>query len=486
MSLPFASRAGVRAACNIPIRLAGALVALTLLGALIPAAAQAHGLIGRVYLPIPAYLFGWAAAAVLVCSFVALALLWPRPWLERRPARRLCRIPRWLEGLCGVAGVVAFATVIYSGLAGSQSATTNLAPTAVFVLFWVGVPLVSALFGDVFRLVSPWLALARAARWLQRRLGAPGVGGALPYPAGLGRWPAVVGVLAFGWLELVFLGRDRPATLALLALAYAAIQLVGMALFGIERWSERGDAFAVLFGLFARVSPLEWRPGSIWLRAPLSGLTGWSSEHGSVALLCAMLGTTTFDGASNSDLWRGAGPKLARLLRDAGLGGGAPQELAGTVGLLATVGIVSALYWAAIKGVSTVDANHTLGELGLRFAHTLVPIAFGYLLAHYFSLLIFQGQATGYLISDPLGVGANLFGTANARIDYELISRAGIWYVEVGALIAGHLAGLTLAHDRALVIYPDATLAVRSQRWMLIVMVGFTSLGLWLLSVVSP
>jgi hypothetical protein len=130
----------------------------------------------------------------------------------------------------------------------------------------------------------------------------------------------------------------------------------------------------------------------------------------------------------------------------------------------------------------SVDPSRERRELARRFAHSLVPIAFAYALAHYFSLLVYQGQATAYLASDPLGDGSNLLGTANATIDYGVISSTGVWYVQVAALVTGHVCGLVLAHDRALVVYGKAREATRSQYWMLTVMVGFTSLGLWLLS----
>ena len=125
------------------------------------------------------------------------------------------------------------------------------------------------------------------------------------------------------------------------------------------------------------------------------------------------------------------------------------------------------------------------GELARRFAHTLIPIALAYMVAHYFSLLIFQGQAVSYLVSDPLGQGSDIFGTASSTIDYGLISATGIWYVQVAALVIGHVAGLVLAHDRALATWPDQRRATRSQYWMLAVMIAFTSLGLWLLSAAS-
>jgi hypothetical protein len=258
-----------------------------------------------------------------------------------------------------------------------------------------------------------------------------------------------------------------------------------MAAFGIETWTERGDAFAVAFNLFARLSPLEYRAGAVWRRPPLAGLTDVRSLPGTTALLCTMIGATTFDGFINGPVWRGVSPSLQRALRDLGLSGTTALELALTVGLLAAVALCVGLYRVGIAGMSLVSPNRPARRLAGTFAHSLAPIAFGYLLAHYFSLLVTQGQATAYLISDPLGTGANLFGTAGVRIDYGLLSAALIWYVQVGALVTGHVSGLALAHDRALVVYGEPRAAAESQRWMLVVMVSFTCLGLWLLSAVN-
>lgn len=219
-----------------------------------PASAAAHGLVGRAYLPVPAWLFAWAAGIVLVLSFIALAALWSTPRFERAREQRLLAVPHFAGLLCGAIGVLAFLAVVISGIAGSQIPTSNLAPTAVFVIFWVAIPIASAVFGDVFRPLNPWRAVARALSALVPSTFRPAP---LPYPARLGRWPAVAGVLAFAWVELVFVGRDRPATLAVLAVGYALGQLVGMAFFGIERWSERGDAFGVAFNLFSRLSVLD-------------------------------------------------------------------------------------------------------------------------------------------------------------------------------------------------------------------------------------
>jgi hypothetical protein len=200
-----------------------------------------------------------------------------------------------------------------------------------------------------------------------------------------------------------------------------------------------------------------------------------------VALLCVAIGSTTFDGAGNGPLWTSLAPHLESFFG----GGSLSPQWASTLGLVTCVLIVGAFYRLAVGGMSDVGEGHTPEELAGRFAHTLIPIAFAYALAHYFSLLVFQGQAMAHLISDPLGHGSDIFGTAHTGINYNLISASGIWYVQVAALVTGHVAGLVLAHDRAIDMYRDVRDAVRSQYWMLVVMVGFTSLGLWLLSAVN-
>jgi hypothetical protein len=197
------------------------------------------------------------------------------------------------------------------------------------------------------------------------------------------------------------------------------------------------------------------------------------------------IGSTTFDGAENGPLWTSIRPHLISFFQHLGAGGLKADQWSGTVGLLFCVGLVGLFYRLGVGGMSEVGEGHTPAELAGKFAHTLIPIAFAYALAHYFSLLVFQGQAMAHLISDPLGHGSDLFGTSRTGINYNVISASGIWYAQVAALVIGHVAGLILAHDRAVDMYRDVRDAVRSQYWMLVVMVGFTSLGLWLLSAVN-
>ena len=445
---------------------------------LTPPVADAHGLVGRTDLPIPSWLFGWAAAVVLGVSFVALSMLWTRPKLQHPRERRLFRIPKVVDAVCGLIGIAWFGVVVYAGFAGAGTPTANLAPTAIYVIMWVGVPVASVLFGDVFRAFNPWRSLAAGASGLTRGRGWR----TRPYPERLGRWPATLGIVAFAWLELNYVHKTDPSKLATLAIAYAVVMLIGMAVYGVDAWSENADPFGVYFNLFSRLSVWERREdGTRYVRPPLSCAPRLPQVAGSTALLVVAIGSTTFDGFSNGPVWASLGPDLTDFFG----GGTTGIELAGTVGLIGCILAIGGFYRLGISGMETVGKGHDARELRRSFAHTLIPIAFAYLLAHYFSLLVYQGQAMKYLISDPLGNGSNLFGTAHEGIDYSVISTSGIWYVQVAALVCGHVAGLTLAHDRALAIYDNVKEATRSQYWMLVVMVGFTSLGLWLLSVIG-
>jgi hypothetical protein len=456
---------------------------LTALAALVlPATASAHGLVGKQDLPIPRWLFAWGAAVVLVVSFVGLAVLWATPRLQRVVERRRFGVPLALEVLAGAIGVAAFGFVVYAGFTGTQAATANILPTVVYVVFWVGIPFVSFVLGDVFRAFNPWLAVGKAAGWLTRRVGGDDAPAPLAYPERLGRWPAVLGVLIFAWVELVYANKDDPSQLAIMALAYAAAQLIGMSLYGVDAWSRRGDAFGVYFSMFARIAPLHWRDRALYTRPPLAGCPPLTPVAGTVALLCTMIGTTSFDGFSQGTTWQSIVPHLQTFFGDLGLNAEHALEAAGTVGIVAMCLFIGGLYRLGIEGMHTVGRRLPTSRLSGAFAHTLIPIALAYVIAHYFSLLAYQGQAMAALVSDPLGDGSDLLGTASSTINYTWVTATGIWYVQVGALVLGHVAGLTLAHDRALALFEKARDATRSQYWMLAVMVGFTSLGLWLLS----
>lgn len=342
----------------------------------------------------------------------------------------------------------------------------------------------------MFPAFNPWNALAAPVGWAWRRA----TGGPprhLAYPERLGRWPAVVGLFLFVWLELVY-GEGSgvavgvsPEAVAQAALFYSVYTMVMVALFGRETWLRHGETFSVYFGMFGSIGKLQVRGRELGVRRLLSGTTSWvAGIPGSVALVITSIGTTTYDGASEGVFKDGIEWLIDRF-SDVGFSATAAARTSGTIFMLLSIAIVALVYLAGARGMGTVPGAPDRRTLWTTFAHALIPIAFAYLLAHYFSLFFFQEQAQfTYLLSDPLGTGdTDLFGTAGYGIDYNAISNELVWYVQVGALILGHFAGLVLAHDRAITIWKDYRVAARSQYWMLAVMVAFTCFGLFLLSV---
>jgi len=455
----------------------------------------AHALSARQDLPVPAWLFAWGASIVLIVSFFALAAGWRRPRFEQarwRPlaaglSRAAVSLP--VQALCGLAGVFLLGVAVYAALRGTEAPDRNFALTFLFVTVWLGFPFFSAIFGDLFRPFNPWRAVGRAT-------GAAfaAVAGQRPrhlaYPERLGRYPAAAGLVAFVWLEVVYgtsggvaVGLD-PQSAGIAALIYSGYTLAMMALFGVEKWCERGETFSVYFGMFSQLGFLAVRDGRLGVRRPLAAAGSWATVPGSLAVVVASISTTSFDGASEG-AFKGGIEWVFDRFADVGFGLDTAARLSDTVFMALCLLGVAGVYLLGVRGMHTVHGAPAFAKLRDGFAHTLIPIALAYLVAHYFSLFVFQEQAQfTYLLSDPLGTGStDLFGTAGSGIDFTVLSANAIWYVQVGALVAGHVLGLTLAHDRALSYWPDFRDATRSQYWMLAVMVAFTCFGLYLLSV---
>jgi hypothetical protein len=457
----------------------------------------AHALEGKQDLPIPEWLFAWGASVVLIVSFVALSVAWRQPRFEidrwRAWVGRLSRIvlSRPAEVVAGLIGAFLLGVTVWSGLYGTEAPDRNFSVTFIFVTVWLGFVLFSVLLGDVFRAFNPWRAIARAAAGGFRAIAGQTPPPALPYPERLGRWPAAIGLLAFLWLELVFGASGfqsvglTPRTVAIAALIYSAYTFAGMALFGIEKWCSRGEVFSVYFGMFARLAPLEARDGRLGRRPWLSGATGWALVPGSVAVILVTIAGTTFDGAQEGLLSEPISDVFDALFDDGnGIEPVLALRLTNSLFMALTLGAVVAIYWAGVAGMGVGGSKQSrLRNLGRVFAHSFIPIGLAYLFAHYFSLFLFQEQAQfTYLLSDPLGEGSDLFGTAGEGIDYGLIGAEAVWYVQVAALVIGHVAALAMGHDKALAEYRDVRRATQSQYWMLALMVSFTVLGLMLLS----
>lgn len=483
-----------RVTCHSLPAAAAVLATAAVLGALVPETASAHALIGKQDLPLPEWLFIFGSLVILVVSFVGLLLGWKQPRLEGlrgRPLAGLSKVvlSRPVEIIAGTISIALLILVVWTGLAGTEAPDRNFSLTFVFVTFWIGLVVVSVLFGNVFRALSPWRAAGRAVSAAFSKLVGQSAPAPLAYPDRLGRWPAAIGLVAFLFLELVW-GQSgfaaagiTPRDVAIATLVYSVYTFAAMALFGVERWHERGETFSVYFGMFATLSPLSSEDGRMVLRKPLANATRWAgSIPGSLAVVLIAIGGTTFDG-SQEGLLKDPINSLFQTLVDAGFSPLASLRITTGLYLVLALLAVAAIFWAGIFGMRIVERKVSARDLSRAFAHAFIPIALAYVVAHYFSYAFYLEQAQfTFLLSDPFGDGANLFGTADQGIDYTAISANGIWYVQFGAIVAGHVIALALGHDRALKIWGNTRDAAWSQVWMLVMMMFFSMLGLYLLS----
>lgn len=420
----------------------------------------AHGLSGRADLPVPVGYFLVGAGVAIVASFVVLAFLWPEPRLQA---------PRYSAGVPGqrltaalkTVGVVALGFVLVGGLINGRDNANQANAIIVWVYFWLAVPFLGAVFGNLWRHLNPWRTLANAYN--------ANVAARPDLLARVGVYPAAVAFIAFTWLELVPRNQNVALTLAVAAVAYTMYLFAVTRAAGVETGLQMADAFTVYNDLIAGISTIDLAVTSdqIRRRGWFRALAAYPERPGLVLFVAAMIGTVTFDGLSESRWWIETFTSVEQ------------EEWFRSLGLITLVGLVMVAYLAA-SAVAARLAGANIGHVARRFAHTLVPIGLAYAVAHYFTLVAFTGQRLWHVASDPFGLGWNLFGTADWT-EVLWLSPNSIWYIQVAAIVGGHVAGVVLAHDRALADFRPEV-AVRTQYAMLVLMVGLTTLGLWILS----
>jgi hypothetical protein len=490
--------------------------------------ALAHGFEGRYELPVPLWLYLYGSAAAVLLSFVVVGIFVGRDHAPQRyPRFDLLKVGAFRgifasrPFLFGVRlfSIGLFLVVIASGLFGEQYAGNNFAPTFVWIIWWVGFSLLVAALGNPWPLVSPWKILFEWAEGLSRRLGiADGLELGEPYPRSWGVWPALALLFGFVWVELVFEGSNTPLNVALFVILYSALTWVGMVLFGKDVWTRNGEAFAVFFGVLARFAPTEVRvedpetcesceeeckgedsgcvncygcferarPESreLNLRPPAVGLSRpESAKPGLLAFVMFMLASVTYDGLSVTPLW-GEIKTLASPVM--GVFGGFADLVLGTVGLIVVPLLFFAVYASFVKLSQVLFGEEvSFRRLAAANAFSLVPIALAYLAAHYYTLLIFNGQIAIVQLSDPLGRGWDLFGTAGYQVNNAVLGPASVWYSQVALIVGGHVIAVYLAHVislRQIGQVKGSQRVLRSQLPMLALMVLYTVTSLWIIS----
>lgn len=468
------------------------------LSAALPGGSFAHSFGEPYQLPMPYWMYIFAAVAALVLSFIVLAFVigndhakrgprrWPAPQLQPMSWTRR------LKPLCAAVFFLCFLLAVITGFLGSIDPYRNFNMTFFWVIFGLGAPYLTLLIGNWYGQVNPWATLTQLINRVIKGFDT----GRFSYPAGLSYWPAVLLYVAFIGLELF--GHIRPFSLSVLLVAYTAINLVAVWLIGANAWFRYGELFSVMFRLWAKCAPVAWERHEdnrirMVFRLPFTGLIGQRIEHISLLVfLLFMLSSTAYDGLRETKVWfqifwQDPFNLLTPLLGEPPIRAYVwlrPWYVAfESVCLVLSPFLYLLLFWAFLwLGKRLTRSRHTLKELSLRFGFSLLPIAIVYHVTHYYTLLLNQGVKIRALISDPFGWGWDLFGTTyTARV--PLLPDMGfVWNSQTVLILLGHVASVYLAHVEALTVFRSPRQATLSQLPMLGLMVLFTGAGLWILA----
>ena len=435
--------------------------------------AQAHSFEERYELPVPLdYVVAGACATVFLSFLVAVLFVRQSKsvFLPSCPHANISFetptsslnppfINRFLNGsvyLLRCFSFLIFVLTIVSALWGSGDPLMNLAPTLIWIVWWIGLSFLVMLFGDFWPAIDPWRHMFDVLDVCARKLGASqGISLGKSWPARLGVWPAVFFLLLWCWLEVVYPIATSPLRLGYAALAWCVVNLTGMICFGQKTWQRHADVFALYFSMLGRMSPLQFnaRWPSVWVKpkgtALIDAKSVWTVSH--AGFVMAMLSTVLFDGLHGGTAW---------VVLEQGLKKISPHLMdvngyfAGTVGLAAVwlVFLMAYLFTCRITAslVPPLTSRASGLEIAARLAPTLIPIAGAYNIAHNFSNLLIQGQTFFQLMSDPLGLQWDLFGTARLYPDISIVDAKLTWCVAVAAIVIGHVVSVWLSHRATL------------------------------------
>jgi hypothetical protein len=441
-------------------------------------AAQAHGFEERYDLPVPlAYVIAGACACVLLTFIVAVVWMRRPDVAQARPttstALRTCgaKQPTFCHGLAKGISFFLFVLTLASALWGTRDPLMNLAPTLIWIGWWVGLSFAVIILGNIWPLLDPWRTLFELLNAAVRMAGRRnGIALNWPWPARIGRWPATLLLLVWCGLEVIYPIAMSPFKLGCLAVTWSVFNVTGMVCFGREVWQRHADVFAVYFSALGR--QIGNRP-TAESEAPVAGEVGF---------VLAMLSTVLFDGLHGSATW---------AYFEGALVAWAPQWLdtngyvAGGIGLITVWLIFVAAYRLtcqlcfALMPIPTSGFGNPLARL---FLPTLIPIAAAYLIAHNFSNLLIQGQTLISLLSDPLGRQWDILGTAKFYPDIGLVDAKLTWTVALVAIVGGHVISIWRAHRLALSVGLSAQHTALTSLPLTLLMVVYTGISLMVLA----
>ena len=428
-----------------------------------------HGIASRHDLPLPFSFVVVGAILALTISFIILIFSWRQPRFDRVGGHPLPRLTTVVDHPVTrlAARAVVLAAYLWAGLAmmAGQDLLTNPIFGFVFVWMWVGLVPLSLLLGQFWRATNPLRTIHRGLCALAR---VDPDRGLVTLSARVGVWPAAAAIFGFAWLELVQPDRTTLAVLRVWALAWLVILVLGAIVFG-QRWIGAADPFEVYASTVAQMS--IWRRVGDQLRLvnPLAGLNSWHAPPGATAVVATLLGSTAFDSFTNTTWW-------IRVVQNSNV----PTVVWGTGGLLVIIIIVFVSFSLAAAWMGRYGSGPAAVYPRLMVG-SLLPIVLGYVVAHYATLLIVEGQRTAINFSDPLGRGWNVFGSAEMGVNSAIFNfPTVIALVQLCSIVSGHVLGIVCAHEKAVALLPQDR-ALHGQLPLLLVMVGYTCAGLVLL-----
>lgn len=435
---------------------------------------------GQTYnLPVPLWLFLFGGAATVVVSFVLASLFIDTKHANVHHSKILWRSmsSKVASGLRAWSATAIYLIVIVGGLIGSQDLMSNVNPTLFWVLLLIALAHASILFGNIWQFINPFSKILDVTEFL---VGKKNIA-RFQYPRWLRYAPALAVYIWFVWIELLSYGWGVvPLNLSVILLIYGVVTVIGATLYGRKAWFQYGDFFSLYFGLFSSMSPFEHTTHETHLRQPVVGLS--SKINLSPAFLffvLFMLSSTAFDGLRETLAY----VSMSNFLTSLPILSAIDSHVFDTSMLLISPFVFFAAYWMCIAAMKyLVRSEYSITYLAKRFILTLVPIAVVYNVAHYFTVVLIQGQLLVKLVADPFGLGWNLFDTATYHVNAGIIDAATVWYLQVALIIAGHIAAIYLAHLVAIKTFAAKRQVLLSQYPMLILMVLYTMTSLWIIS----
>ena len=379
---------------------------------------------------------------------------------------------------CG--SLIMLVYLLYVGITGKRDPLTNMLPVFIWTVWWIVIFTLHGLAGNFWSWINPWTGPYRV---LRRAFGLKPV---LTLSDRVSCWPALPAYIAFAIFILADIAPDDPDRLAGFVAGYWLYTFVAMVLFGEERWLASGECFSLLFRYVSLLAPLQIRDGTRRL-----GLPGWAlSNHPPLTVsqasfvLCA-LASSSFDGLNETFWWLttiGVNP-----LEFPGRSAIFTQTVAG---ILAAVLLLTVLFVLCV----TLTVRFAGGASGSpsvqltfnRLALSLLPIAFGYHLAHFLPTFLVNIQYFVVALSDPLATGADYFGLGSHFVTTGFFNTLGsvrlIWLAQCAFIVFGHALAVLVCHDILRQLFASTRRALLAHVPLAVLMILYTSFSLWLLA----